>query len=87
MSYKNGKDILPETLLQQIQEYAEGEIIYIPKRKNNHAGWGEISGTRDLLRKRNQKIYTLYKEGIPVGRIKERFHLSEESIKKIVANI
>lgn len=33
LGYKNGKEILPEELTQQIQKYVDGENIYIPARK------------------------------------------------------
>ena len=32
MTYLNGKDILPEELFIQVQEYCAGELIYIPKK-------------------------------------------------------
>ena len=30
MKYKNAKNVLPEELLQQIQQYIQGDVIYIP---------------------------------------------------------
>ena len=33
LSYINGKNVLPKELLEEIQKYVEGEIIYIPKKK------------------------------------------------------
>jgi hypothetical protein len=38
MSYKNGKDFLPASLLKQLQDYIQGEIIYIPKKEQKRAG-------------------------------------------------
>lgn len=32
MKYVNGKDIFPEELLSLIQEYTQGQYVYIPKR-------------------------------------------------------
>ena len=48
MKYENAKDILPATLLSQVQKYAEGKVIYIPKSKKSK-GWGEASGCRQKL--------------------------------------
>ena len=42
MQYENAKDILPESLLNEVQKYAEGKAIYIPKRTKRE-GWGEAS--------------------------------------------
>ena len=41
MSYKNGKDFLPPSLLKELQNYIQGELVYIPKIEQTRAGWGE----------------------------------------------
>lgn len=33
MSYKNSIDLLPKELIEQIQEYVDGKVIYIPKNR------------------------------------------------------
>ncbi|MCG7437602.1 hypothetical protein [Lysinibacillus fusiformis] len=38
MSYKKAKHILPEELLAAIQEYMDGEYIYIPRKEQHKAG-------------------------------------------------
>ncbi|WP_019533858.1 CD3324 family protein [Paenibacillus ginsengihumi] len=83
MGYKNGKDILPPNLLKQLQEYIQGEIIYVPK-KEQRAGWGENNGTRQSIQKRNHEIYRLYENGSTVRELIRQFHLSEDSIRKII---
>jgi Mor family transcriptional regulator len=84
MSYKNGKDVLPPSLLKQLQDYIQGEIIYIPKREQKRAGWGENNGTRMIIEKRNQEIYRLYKNGSSIMDLIQMYHLSEDSIRKII---
>ncbi|GIP34412.1 CD3324 family protein [Paenibacillus sp. J2TS4] len=84
MSYKNGKDVLPPSLLKQLQEYIQGEIIYIPKRENKRAGWGENNGARLLLERRNKEIYRQYKNGSKMIELIQTYHLSEDSIRKII---
>ena len=44
--YVKAEDVLPETLLEAIQEYVQGVELYIPKRPEEKLGWGEVSGTR-----------------------------------------
>lgn len=39
MSYKKAIHILPEELLELIQEYVDGEYIYIPRKSNNKKEW------------------------------------------------
>ena len=48
MTYLNGKDILPEELFMQVQEYCAGELIYIPKKDGTRQNWGNSTGIRRL---------------------------------------
>ena len=84
MSYKNGKDFLPPSLLKELQQYIQGELVYIPKLEKTRAGWGENNGTRKLIEKRNREIYQQYKNGATVMELIQRYHLSEDSIRKII---
>lgn len=38
MKYENAKDILPAKLLEEVQKYVEGKVIYIPKMRNRRGG-------------------------------------------------
>jgi Mor family transcriptional regulator len=84
MSYKNGKEILPMKLLLELQQYVQGELVYIPKPGESRAGWGENNGTRIQLRSRNVEIYNQYRSGISVKELIDCYHLSEDSIRKII---
>ncbi|SES41563.1 hypothetical protein SAMN04487884_1452 [Butyrivibrio fibrisolvens] len=83
MKYENAKNILPEKLLKEVQKYAEGKVIYIPKQESAK-GWGEASGYRDRLNKRNTMICNRYSAGHSIMEIAEEFYLSPETIKKLV---
>ncbi len=83
MKYENAKDILPAKLLEEVQKYAEGKLIYIPKVEKPK-GWGEASGYRDKLNKRNSMICSRYSAGHSIMEIAEEFYLSPETIKKLV---
>lgn len=83
MNYENAKDILPATLLAEVQKYAKGKIIYIPKA-DKPKGWGEASGCRQKLMKRNALICSRYSAGQSVYELAEEFFLSPETIKKLV---
>lgn len=86
LAYKNGKDVLPIKLLEEVQKYIQGEIIYIPKKKNERARWGEVNGTRELIKDRNSEIYNLYKKGFRIEDLIKLYNLSEDSIRRIVYN-
>lgn len=83
MKYENAKDILPASLLEEVQKYAEGKVIYIPKCTKTR-GWGEASGYREKLNKRNSLICNRYSSGRSILEIAEEFFLSPETVKKIV---
>ncbi|WP_028610784.1 CD3324 family protein [Paenibacillus harenae] len=84
MNYKNGRDVLPPSLLMELQKYIQGDLIYIPKPKEQRAHWGEVSGTRKMLAERNKEIYKCYSNGESVAELERKFHLSGESIRKII---
>ncbi|MGM9531879.1 CD3324 family protein [Intestinibacter sp.] len=86
MKYKNAKNILPEELINQIQEYIQGDIIYIPIQRNK-VSWGEKSGAKDAINSRNKEIFDLYNRGYSLEEIQGIFNLSESSIRKIISKI
>lgn len=60
MKYRNAKDVLPKELLGQIQEYVQGEYIYIPIKEKREAAL--VTGYQTELEKRDAHIYTKYLE-------------------------
>jgi Mor family transcriptional regulator len=84
LKYKNAKVILPEQLLKEIQKYVQGEIIYVPGDDSFRAGWGESNGTRERYKARNNEIIRLYKSGVSMEAITNKYYLSEYSVKKII---
>jgi Mor family transcriptional regulator len=85
VNYKNGRDVLPPRLLSELQQYIQGELIYIPKpAAARRAGWGELSGARRQLAERNEQINFHYSSGWSIEELEQEFHLSGESIRKII---
>ena len=85
MCYQNGKKILPPPLLSAIQEYIDGEYIYIPRKTNNKRPWGSTKGTKQQTAERNQEIFCRYLSGIPVTVLAEEYFLSSKTIYSIIA--
>ena len=83
MKYENANNVLPPDLISEIQKYVAGKLLYIPQ-KNEPMAWGSLSGTRQKLRKRNQRIYDEYRNGKGIGELSEEYFLSVDSIRKIV---
>jgi hypothetical protein len=83
MKYENAKDILPEDILRQIQKYAAGKLLYVPI-ENESRSWGESSGYRQKLLKRNLMICNKYANGMTISELADEYYLSLDSIKKII---
>lgn len=82
MKYDNGKDLFPEKLLRQVQKYAAGKLVYIPSPEKKD--WGESSGYRKFLLKRNYDIRLKFRNGVTIHQLSDEYALSYETIRKIV---
>ena len=80
MKYEKAQNILPQYIVNLIQEYIDGGYLYIPRKNENKKSWGEISGTKSNLRKRNKKIFIDYEKGMKIKDISKKYYLSELSI-------
>ena len=84
MSYINAEDILPAELIQEIQKYVDGTVLYIPRKENNLLSWGEKSGSKDRLAKRNKEIVSRYYSGETIAELSSMYFLSEKRIQGII---
>lgn len=84
MSYVNAEDVLPKHLVEEIQKYVDGQLLYIPRKMENSLAWGEKKGTKEELLKRNQEIIDYYKDGYTVEELSKLFFLSEKRIRGII---
>lgn len=85
MSYAKARDIFPSEILEIIQNYVEGEYIYIPKKEENKMAWGELTQSKEELLIRNINIYEDYLVGISIQTLSERYYLSPKSIQRIIS--
>ncbi|MDF2543059.1 MAG: hypothetical protein K0S47_2777 [Herbinix sp.] len=84
MKYENAQNIIPTDILNQLQQYVDGIYLYIPKKEKNKKPWGQMSGFRQELMKRNHEIYTNHKNGVSVKEIAMSYYLTENSIRRII---
>ena len=82
-THKNARDILPDRLLRELQEYISGETLYIPKVQEKKS-WGETSGARSYYKQRNGEIRKKYASGSKIADLCDEYHLSCETIRKII---
>ena len=84
MSYVKAEEVLPKHLVEEIQKYVDGKLLYIPRKDENSFSWGEKSGTRERLAERNQTIVDHYNAGVTVETLSREFYLSEKRIRGIL---
>ena len=84
MSYKKPIDLLPKELIEKIQEYVDGKVIYIHKKDVNKKKWGENTDTKQFLASRNQQIGLDFQNGMSIKQLSEKYYLSEKSIQRII---
>ena len=84
MRYLKAEDVLPEQLLAEVQKYADGVYLYIPRRPDHRKNWGNSTHYREELQKRNESIRYLSREGLDQQELAERFHLSVKTIQRVL---
>ena len=84
MSYINADDVLPKTLVKEIQKHVDGQLIYIPRKDENSLSWGEKNGTKEKLAERNQTIVNNYYSGRTIAELSKVYYLSEKRIQGII---
>ena len=85
MGYKKATHVLPQHLLRAIQEYVDGEYLYIPRKEENRKQWGEVAPNRAQRAARNSEMVACRKAGRTVPQLAERYFLSEKAVYKILA--
>lgn len=84
MKYVKAETILPENLVRELQKYIQGQYVYVPSELDKRKRWGENSGSRSNIQRRNEKIRNMFADGYKINNLADEFFLSVDSIKKIV---
>ena len=82
MKYGNATELLPSQLLQELQKYAQGKTIYVPKVKREP--WGESTGAKTFYSRRNADVRKQFSLGASLERLGDEYFISEDAVKKIV---
>lgn len=85
MSYMKAEQVLPRDVIEIIQQYVDGNCIYIPRKEHERKAWGESTKIRSELDQRDQKIYADYVEGLSTSELADRYYLSQKSIQRIIS--
>ena len=82
--YQKAEDVLPGQLLAEVQKYADGVYLYIPRRADHRKSWGNSTRYREELCHRNETIRRMHREGLSPRELAERFYLSVKTIQRIL---
>ncbi|WML33646.1 CD3324 family protein [Clostridium sp. OS1-26] len=84
MKHEKAQNILPEDVVELIQQYIDGGYLYIPRKCENKKAWGENSGIKNELKDRNIEIFNSYKTGSSIKMLAEKYYLTEQTIRRII---
>lgn len=84
MGYIRAEEILPIEIIELIQQYVDGENIYIPRKSAHRQAWGTCTQIRQELLMRNQQIYEEYLAGSKTSELACKYYLSIKSIQRIL---
>ena len=82
MRYIRADEILPPELLEAVQKYIDGQLIYIPSKEKQE--WGSVTASRKYYCERNREIFLGWKAGASTEELSLRFSLSEKSVQRIL---
>ena len=84
MGYIRAEEILPAEVIELIQQYVDGESIYIPRSPAHRQAWGTGTQIKQELFTRNQQIYRDYLAGSKTSELACKYYLSEKTIQRIL---
>ena len=84
MGYRRAEEILPVEIIELIQQYIDGESIYIPRKSSHRQPWGTGTQMKQELLRRDRQIYEEHLAGTRTEELACKYYLSEKSIQRIL---
>ena len=86
MGYRKATDVLPPDVLEKLQDYIDGEYLYIPRKQENRKTWGEDTDTKKVFSERNIQIYADYLAGMSLHQLATNIFLWKKVFKELLGN-
>lgn len=83
MKYTDATVILPKELVEKLQQFVQGEYLYIPTSREDRSK-EDLSGYREEVDRRNREIIQSYTSGTSVEDIAKTYMLSVYAIRAIL---
>ena len=87
MSYIRAEEVLPQEILASVQQYIDGQMLYIPRKTEEKRTWGSATDTKRKLELRNESMYAKYQAGISVKELADEYFLTEKSVQRIIRKL
>lgn len=87
MSYIRAEEVLPQEILASVQQYVDGQMLYIPRKTEEKRTWGSATDTKRKLELRNESMYAKYQAGISVKELADEYFLTEKSVQRIIRKL
>ena len=84
MRYIKAADVLPEELLREVQRYADGAYLYIPRISENRLSWGDRTRSKEETARRNRDIYARFQAGEGPRELAGAYFLTEKTVRRII---
>lgn len=82
MKYVKAIDVLPQEIIEIIQNYVDGEYLYIPRKNDNKKSWGEKSGIKNILKERDIEIYEKYIKGLSISELSKEYFYQKKAFEE-----
>ena len=69
--------------IYEVSRKQDGQLLYVPSVENKKS-WGSKSGSKQYYEQRNSSIVDLHIKGVSIDELCEQFHLSYDTIRKII---
>ena len=87
MGYLKAEEILPMEIIELIQQYVDGESIYIPRKSSHRQAWGTGTKIKQELLRRDRQIYEDYLAGSKTEELACKYYLSGRKISERLWNM
>ena len=84
MRYIKAADVLPEELLREVQRYADGAYLYIPRSQENRLSWGDRTRSKEETAQRTRDIYARFQAGEGPRELAGAYFLTEKTVRRII---
>ena len=82
MKYVKAIDVLPQEIIEIIQNYVDGEYLYIPRKMIIKNLGVKKSGIKNILKERDIEIYEKYIKGLSISELSKEYFYQKKAFEE-----